>query len=219
MVKISPSILAADFSKLGEQCQMVLDAGADMLHIDVMDGHFVPNISLGVPVLESLHHCLPNAFYDVHLMITDPLNYIAPFAKAGANLITFHLEADSPVQQTIDAIHQAGCKAAISIKPNTPPQELFPWLDQLEMVLVMSVEPGFGGQAFMEGALDKIVQIREKANQMGLEQLMIQVDGGVNPATAAACVKAGADVLVAGSAVFRAADPTKAVADLRGQEA
>ncbi len=219
MVKISPSILAADFSKLGEQCEMVLDAGADMLHIDVMDGHFVPNISLGIPVLESLHNSLSNAFYDVHLMITDPLKYIEPFAKAGANLITFHLEADSPVQQTIDAIHQAGCKAAVSIKPNTPAQDVFPWLDQLEMVLVMSVEPGFGGQAFMESALDKIAQIRAKAQQMGLNQLMIQVDGGVNPTTAAACVKAGADVLVAGSAVFRAAQPKQAVADLRGQEA
>lgn len=219
MVKISPSILAADFSKLGEQCEMVLNAGADMLHIDVMDGHFVPNISLGIPVLESLHNHLPDAFYDVHLMITNPLKYIVPFAKAGANLITFHLESDSPVQQTIDAIHQAGCKAAVSIKPNTPAQEVFPWLDQVEMVLVMSVEPGFGGQAFMESALDKIAEIRAKAQQMGLNQLMIQVDGGVNPTTAAACVKAGADVLVAGSAVFRAAEPKKAVSDLRGQEA
>lgn len=219
MVKISPSILAANFSKLGEQCEMVLNAGADMLHIDVMDGHFVPNISLGIPVLESLHNHLPDAFYDVHLMITNPLKYIVPFAKAGANLITFHLESDSPVQQTIDAIHQAGCKAAVSIKPNTPAQEVFPWLDQVEMVLVMSVEPGFGGQAFMESALDKIAEIRAKAQQMGLNQLMIQVDGGVNPTTAAACVKAGADVLVAGSAVFRAAEPKKAVSDLRGQEA
>ena len=142
MIQISPSILAADFSQLGQQCKMVLDAGADMLHIDVMDGHFVPNISLGVPVLESLHKALPQAFYDVHLMISHPLSYIQPFVDAGADLITFHLECDSPVQQTIDAIRKAGCKVAISIKPNTPAEDVLPWLEQLDMVLVMSVEPG-----------------------------------------------------------------------------
>ncbi len=219
MVKISPSILAADFAQLGEQCKMVLDAGADMLHIDVMDGHFVPNISLGVPVLESLHKALPEAFYDVHLMISHPLKYITPFANAGASLITFHLESESDVQQTIDAIRAAGCKVAVSIKPATPAQEVFPWLEQLDMVLVMSVEPGFGGQAFMESALDKISAIRQKAVEIGRPDLMIQVDGGVNPTTGAACVAAGADVLVAGSAVFRAAVPQDAVAALRGQEA
>lgn len=218
MIQISPSILAADFSQLGQQCKMVLDAGADMLHIDVMDGHFVPNISLGVPVLESLHKALPQAFYDVHLMISHPLSYIQPFVDAGADLITFHLECDSPVQQTIDAIRKAGCKVAISIKPNTPAEDVLPWLEQLDMVLVMSVEPGFGGQAFMESALDKIACIRKHAQEKGLNHLMIQVDGGINPTTAAACVKASADVLVAGSAVFRSADPKQAVANLRGQE-
>lgn len=219
MVKISPSILAADFARLGEQCKMVLDAGADMLHIDVMDGHFVPNISLGIPVLESLHKALPDAFYDVHLMISHPLKYITPFANAGASLITFHLESESDVQQTIDAIRAAGCKVAVSIKPATPAEAVFPWLEQLDVVLVMSVEPGFGGQAFMESALDKISAIRSKACEMGRSDLMIQVDGGVNPTTGAACVAAGADVLVAGSAVFRAAVPQDAVAALRGQEA
>lgn len=216
---ISPSILSADFVNLERDIKRIEEAGADWVHIDVMDGHFVPNISLGVPVLESLHKALPDAFYDVHLMISHPLKYITPFADAGASLITFHLESESDVQQTIDAIRAAGCKAAVSIKPATPAQEVFPWLEQLDMVLVMSVEPGFGGQAFMESALDKISAIRKKADEMGLSDLMIQVDGGVNPTTGAACIAAGADVLVAGSAVFRAAIPQDAVAALRGQEA
>ena len=218
MTQLSPSILAADFTRLGEQCRDALQAGADMLHFDVMDGHFVPNLSFGIPVLQSLHKAIPDAFYDVHLMITDPLAYVEAFVKAGASCITFHVESDSPVQQTIDAIRKAGCKVAISIKPNTPAEDVLPWLEQLDMVLVMSVEPGFGGQAFMESALDKIACIRKHAQEKGLNHLMIQVDGGINPTTAAACVKAGADVLVAGSAVFRSADPKQAVANLRGQE-
>lgn len=218
MLKLSPSILAADFARLGQQCEMVLQAGADMLHIDVMDGHFVPNISLGVPVLESLHKALPDAFYDVHLMISDPLAYVEPFARAGASLITFHLESDSPVAETLAAIRQAGCRAAVSIKPATPPEAVLPWLDQLDMVLVMSVEPGFGGQAFMPEAVDKVRFLRTEAEKRGLHQLMIQVDGGINPETAALCAQAGADVLVAGSAVFRAADPAAALRLLRGQE-
>ena len=149
MTTISPSILSADFSHLGADCRMVLDAGAQMLHYDVMDGHFVPNISFGVPVLKSLHKALPDAFYDVHLMITHPQQYAEAFAKAGASLLNFHLECDDDIQETIDAIKAQGCKVGMTIKPGTPVEELGYYLDQLDLVLVMSVEPGFGGQKFM----------------------------------------------------------------------
>ena len=149
MTTISPSILSADFSHLGADCRMVLDAGAQMLHYDVMDGHFVPNISFGVPVLKSLHKALPDAFYDVHLMITHPQQYAEAFAKAGASLLNFHLECDDDIQETIDAIKAQGCKVGMTIKPDTPVEELGYYLDQLDLVLVMSVEPGFGGQKFI----------------------------------------------------------------------
>lgn len=215
MLKLSPSILAADFARLGQQCEMVLQAGADMLHIDVMDGHFVPNISLGVPVLESLHKALPDAFYDVHLMISDPLAYVEPFARAGASLITFHLESDSPVAETLAAIRQAGCQAAVSIKPATPPEAVLPWLDQLDMVLVMSVEPGFGGQAFMENQLDTIAQVRSLIDRVN-PSCRLEVDGGINAQTAPKVIRAGADTLVAGSAVYGAADPSVVISALRG---
>lgn len=215
MAMVSPSLLAADFACLGTECRKVLDAGAQWLHFDVMDGCFVPNISFGVPVLAGLRKALPDAFFDVHLMIWDPLAYIEPFAKAGASLITFHLESDSDVGATLAAIKAAGCKAGISIKPATPVSALEPWLDQLDLVLVMSVEPGFGGQSFMPGALDKLSALAQEKRRRGLP-FLLEVDGGVDEAsgTAAACVNAGAEVLVAGSAVFRAADPAAAVAGL-----
>ncbi|MBM6916164.1 ribulose-phosphate 3-epimerase [Gemmiger formicilis] len=215
MAMVSPSLLAADFACLGTECRKVLDAGAQWLHFDVMDGCFVPNISFGVPVLAGLRKALPDAFFDVHLMIRDPLAYIEPFAKAGASLITFHLESDSDVGATLAAIKAAGCKAGISIKPATPVSALEPWLDQLDLVLVMSVEPGFGGQSFMPGALDKLSALAQEKRRRGLP-FLLEVDGGVDEAsgTAAACVNAGAEVLVAGSAVFRAADPAAAVAGL-----
>lgn len=215
MAMVSPSLLAADFACLGTECRKVLDAGAQWLHFDVMDGCFVPNISFGVPVLAGLRKALPDAFFDVHLMIRDPLAYIEPFAKAGASLITFHLESDSDVGATLAAIKAAGCKAGISIKPATPVSALEPWLDQLDLVLVMSVEPGFGGQSFMPGALDKLSSLAQEKRRRGLP-FLLEVDGGVDEAsgTAAACVNAGAEVLVAGSAVFRAADPAAAVAGL-----
>lgn len=210
MTKISPSILSADFSKLGADCKMVLDAGADMLHIDVMDGHFVPNISFGVPVLKSLHKALPGAFYDVHLMISHPEQYAEAFVKAGASLLNFHIECDDDIQETIDTIKGLGCKVGMTIKPDTPVEEIAYYIDQLDLVLVMSVEPGFGGQKFMTSALDKLRWLNAERQRRGLK-FMLEVDGGVDAKTAPECVAAGADVLVAGSAIYGAADPAAAV--------
>ena len=210
MTKISPSILSADFSKLGADCKTVLDAGADMLHIDVMDGHFVPNISFGVPVLKSLHKALPDAFYDVHLMISHPEQYAEAFVKAGASLLNFHIECDDDIQETIDTIKGLGCKVGMTIKPDTPVEEIASYIDQLDLVLVMSVEPGFGGQKFMTSALDKLRWLNAERQRRGLK-FMLEVDGGVDAKTAPECVAAGADVLVAGSAIYGAADPAAAV--------
>ena len=210
MAIISPSILSADFCRLEEDCRLVLDAGAEMLHFDVMDGHFVPNISFGVPVLASLHRGMPSAFFDVHLMISHPLAYVDAFAKAGADLINFHLESEDDPGAVLDAIRAAGCKAGMTIKPGTPAEALFPWLDRLDLVLVMSVEPGFGGQKFQSSALRKLEALKAEREARGL-QFLLEVDGGVNAGTAPFCVEAGADVLVAGSAVFAAADPAAEV--------
>ena len=211
MTKIAASILSADFADLAADCQRLLNQGTDLLHFDVMDGHFVPNISFGAPVLECLHKALPEVFYDVHLMISDPVKYAPDFAKAGANLITFHLEAvPDAVPETIAAIRAAGCQVGISIKPGTPAEAVYPYLDDLDLVLVMSVEPGFGGQKFMPSALEKLRWLREERARRSAH-FLLEVDGGVDDATAPLCVEAGADILVAGSAVFGAADPAAAV--------
>ena len=211
MAMISPSILSADFCRLADECRLVLEAGAQMLHFDVMDGHFVPNISFGVPVLASLHKGIPSAFFDVHLMISHPLAYVEPFAKAGADLINFHIEAEDDPAAVLAAIRAAGRKTGMTIKPGTPVEALYPWLDRLDLVLVMSVEPGFGGQKFMPAALDKLAALKARRQEKGLA-FLLEVDGGVNAETAPLCAAAGADVLVAGSAVFAAADPAAAVA-------
>ena len=210
MAIVSPSILSADFGKLAADCRMVLDAGAQMLHYDVMDGHFVPNISFGVPVLKSLHKNLPEAFYDVHLMISHPLQYAEAFVGAGATLYNFHLECEDDIQATLDAVKALGCKVGLTIKPGTPAPALEPYLDQLDLVLVMSVEPGFGGQKFMPSALEKLRWLKEERAKRSARYLL-EVDGGVDDTTAPLCVEAGADILVAGSAVFGAADPAAAV--------
>ena len=216
MVALSPSLLAADLAALGQQCRTVLDAGARMLHVDVMDGHFVPNLSIGVPVLASLRRALPDACLDVHLMISRPLDYVPAFAKAGASILTFHLEADSPADETIEAIHAAGCKAGLAVRPGTPAEALLPYLDRLDLALVMSVEPGFGGQAFQPAALDKLRALRAEIDRRGLSRLWLEVDGGVDLSTAPGCTAAGADLLVAGTAVFGAPDPAAAVRALAG---
>lgn len=215
MTKIAPSLLAADFTQLGKQGRAAVDGGADMLHFDVMDGVFVPNISIGVPVLQSMAKSV-KAVYDVHLMIQKPHKYIQAFRDAGADIITVHLEACEDIAQTITQIKQSGAKAGLSIKPDTPPQAVFEYLKYIDMVLVMSVEPGFGGQAFMPKALDKIKKIKAEIIRCNLS-VDIEVDGGINIETAALCVNAGADILVAGSAVFNAPSPAEIIRQLKGE--
>lgn len=212
MVKISPSLLAADFTQLGRELKKIESGGAQWLHLDVMDGVFVPNISFGLPVIQSLRP-VTGLTFDVHLMIQDPLPYVQAFAKAGADYLTFHLESACDPRETIRKIHEAGMKAGISIKPATPVEQLLPFLPELQLVLVMSVEPGFGGQKFMPESLQKIRSIRAAA-----PDVHISVDGGINAETGTLCREAGADVLVAGSFVFGAEDPQKAIALLKGEE-
>ena len=212
MLQISPSILAADFANLESELRAMQQAGVHMIHVDVMDGHFVPNISIGVPVVASLSkkNILP---LDVHLMISDPLSYVPQFAKAGADIIVFHIESDSDPQATIDAIKHAGVKCGVSLKPNTPAEAIFPYLSQLDMVLVMTVEPGFGGQSFMADMCPKIAAIRAACSERGLS-LDIEVDGGIDNNTIGQTVKAGANVFVAGSALFGKPDYCAAVSAL-----
>ncbi len=213
MIQISPSVLACDLSKLAEEVQSIHEAGADMIHLDVMDGHFVPNFSFGMPVIECLRRTT-NAFFDVHLMIDAPEKYIQRFADAGADLITFHLEATEDVGGCLDMIHACGKKAAIAIKPHTPAETVYPYLTSCDMILVMTVEPGYGGQALIPSTLEKVTTLRRELQARSLD-LPIQVDGGINRSTAKDAIAAGADVLVAGSAVFRSSDRQGEIRALR----
>lgn len=206
-IKISPSILASDYANLETELNRI--SASDLIHIDVMDGHFVPNISIGAPVVASIKKVC-NIPFDVHLMISNPLQYAEDFAKAGADIICFHAESDSDIQQTIDKIVSLGKKPAIAIKPKTEVDVVLPYLDQLAMVLVMTVEPGFGGQSFMESTMPKIKKIREINKDIDIE-----VDGGINAETIKIASKAGANVFVAGSAVFKAENPNDMIMKLK----
>jgi len=200
-ILVSPSLLAADFRALGAQVEEVTRAGAELLHLDVMDGNLVPNISFGIPVVESLREA-GKLLFDAHLMIDRPLFFAKSFAKAGADHITFHVESSDDPKETIAEIHRLGMTAGMSLKPGTPAEALFPYLDDLEMVLVMTVEPGFGGQSFMEDQVPKIAKFKREILRRGLK-IQLEVDGGVSEKTVDKVVSAGANVLVAGTAVFR----------------
>ena len=201
MIKIAPSILSADFSKLGLEIEAIDKAGADYIHIDVMDGVFVPSISYGMPVIKSIRS-VTDCVFDVHLMITDPIRYIDEFAEVGADIITFHQEAASDPGAVIDAIHRNGRKAGMSVKPHTNIDAFAPFLDQLDLFLVMSVEPGFGGQKYIDASTERIRELRSMLTARGMDK-DIEVDGGINLDNVDTVIKAGANVIVAGSAVFR----------------
>ena len=213
MIKIAPSILSADFANLERDIQRI--STADYVHVDVMDGMFVPNITIGPPVVQSVRKCT-DLFLDVHLMIEKPARYIEAFAKAGADLISVHLEADHPtgIAKALDIMDACGVKKAVALRPITKAEAVLPYLEQLDLVLVMTVEPGFGGQAFMEDQLDTIRRARALIDRY-CPACRLEVDGGVGPRTAAAVIAAGADTLVAGSAVYGADDPAAAIAALR----
>ncbi len=214
-IKVAPSLLSADFSRLGEEIGAVEAAGADVIHVDVMDGHFVPNITIGPLIVEAARRStkLP---LDVHLMITNPELYIADFARAGADYITVHVETAFHLDRLVQSIKEhKGVKAAVALNPATPLTSLDYVLSNVDMVLIMSVNPGFGGQAFIPSALEKIAWLRKRIDDLGLKT-EIEVDGGVKPSNAAEVIKAGADILVAGSAVFGAKDYAAAIRGIRG---
>jgi len=215
-IKISPSILSADFTRLGEEVRDVLRGGSDYIHVDVMDGIFVPNLSFGLPIVKSLRKAFPDVFLDVHLMIAEPVRFVADFCDAGASLVTIHVESDTPENTTraLDIIRGKGVKSCLSLKPKTPAWAVIPWLDRLDMVLVMTVEPGFGGQGLIMDTLPKIHTLRGMIEERDLS-CDIEVDGGVTNDMLSLVTEAGANVIVAGSAIFARPDRAAAVRSLR----
>ena len=208
---ISPSLLSADFANLQKDIEIVEKAGADWLHIDVMDGHFVPNITIGVPVVNSIKK-ITDLPLDVHLMIENPEKYIKPFRNAGADIITFHYEAaENKVLEIIDKIKSSGAKAGLSIKPKTPVSDIIDFLPELDLILVMTVEPGFGGQSFMHDCAQKIPEIKQNAHK----DLIIQVDGGINNVTGHVCTSLGANSLVAGNYIYKSKNIEQAISSLK----
>ncbi len=206
---IAPSILSCDYGKMASELEKIEKCGADLVHVDVMDGHFVPNITLGAPVVKCIRK-YSNLPFDVHLMITDPIDYVEDFINAGADSITIHVECNSDIEKTLSLIREKGCKAAVSVKPKTPAEEIFKYLDMVSMVLVMTVEPGFGGQSFMADMMPKVEKIKAEIDRRGLD-VSIQVDGGIGEKTIAEAARSGADIFVSGNALFKAQDMEKQI--------